>query len=78
MNPHSLPNGKTTRNSREYINAWREFAKPICEVTNTILYAFDPGISIRTKEPHSSSLDLPRWFVIEINKAIELKKEEEE
>jgi len=70
MRCHSLPNGQTTGSTKKYLDAWREFAKPICNATNTVLWAFDPGISIRTKDKYSLSVDLPRWFVIKINEAL--------
>ena len=70
MNPHRLPNGQTTRNAIKYVDEWRKFAQPICDATNTVLWAFDPDISIRTKDEYSLSVDLPRWFVIQINEAL--------
>jgi len=65
-----LPDGTTTKNNEEYVDAWMDFARPICEVTGLSLYGCDPGISLRTKEKYSRSVELPEWFVHLINKAL--------
>jgi hypothetical protein len=62
-----LPDGKETRSDREYVDEWRKFAAPICEATDTALYALDPGISIRTKGKYSKVVALPGWFVHRLN-----------
>jgi hypothetical protein len=64
---YKLPDGKTTRSSKTYFKAWRNFAKPICEATGMKLIGFDPEILIGNG---TVSIDLPNWFVQKINSAL--------
>ena len=70
MNGGRLPDGTSTRDTDEYIEAWQEFAQPICEAADLVLYGFDPGIVLHTKEPYYESVSLPEWFVRRINDAL--------
>jgi hypothetical protein len=65
-----LPSGKATRSDREYVDEWRKFATPICEATDTVLYALDPGLCLHTKEGHPKSVELPNWFVHRLNASL--------
>jgi len=66
-----LPDGTTTTSTADYLSAWEEFARPICEATDMYLYGFDPGIAISHK---GRTLSLPNWFVVAMNKALKEEK----
>ncbi len=62
--PNSFEN---THSNKKYIDAWREFARPITELTGMKHWAFDPGVSYRND---SKTINLPEWFIALVNEAL--------
>lgn len=60
--------GEETTDLDKYLDAWKELARPIEELTDWELSGFDPGLHFRHKDHRSSrSLILPLDFVAQIN-----------
>lgn len=66
-----LPSGKEASSTQEYVDEWRRFAAPICEATDTVLYAFDPGLCLHAKGKYLQSVELPNWFVHRLNASLD-------
>jgi hypothetical protein len=43
-----LPNGSTTTSTKEYVDAWRKLAEPICREFGWEVLGYDPGITFLT------------------------------
>jgi hypothetical protein len=67
-----LPDGTMASSEEEYVEGWREFARPICEAMQCDLFAFDPGITVvaRGITGRDRLLDLPHWFVQRMNERL--------
>lgn len=64
-----LPNSdKVTKRDKKYVDAWREFARPITELTGMTHWAFDSGVSFRHED---KTIHLPEWFIALVNEALE-------
>ena len=72
---YGLPNGKQTKSSAKYIAAWRKFAEPLANATNTTPMAFDPGITLAKPGSHISGLHIPTWFVAAFNEGLKEKND---
>jgi hypothetical protein len=66
MRKYFLPNSKITENAEEYIDAWKSLAKPMIEMTNTVLKGFDPGVTLQSNKDREI-VQLPVWFLQAFN-----------
>ena len=72
---YRLPDGNTTEYVAVYYRAWTVLARPICLVTGTALYEFDPGIVlVDPDEPDEGMATLPTWFAIRLVEALEVTR----
>ena len=61
-----LPDGEHTNSNKKYVDAWRDFCKPIEEALGLYHWAFNPDVAFRTiDEQHS--INLPRWLIKRFN-----------
>jgi hypothetical protein len=68
-----MPDYKTLIADQDaYITAWQDMAKPVEEALGLTLTGFDPGFLFRKGNPNgvSTVIDLPVWFVRDLNKVI--------
>lgn len=56
-----LPNGSITKDENEYIEAWRELARPLCETTGCEIFAFDPNYQFTMADYPLTYV--PAWIV---------------
>lgn len=63
---------RTTKSSAKYIKAWRDMAAPTEQKLGLTLGGFDPDfIFYKTNESgHRVSIELPLWFVRDLNKQL--------
>jgi len=62
----SLPNGTTTENIDEYINAWHALASPVEQAFDIKLIHFDPEFIFAAGNPQRpgiKTVQLQPWFV---------------
>ncbi len=64
------PNGEYTEDYTEYSLAWEVLYTPLMEATNTILHSFDPAVTLRSKENHGGTTNLPIWFFEAFNQSL--------
>ncbi len=72
----NLPDGETTTNTNDYLNAWEKKGKTICDSLKLRISAFDPSFSfIDVDEINKvvANVSLPLWFVERVNEALEIE-----
>jgi hypothetical protein len=67
MKTYMLPSGESTKKVREYIKAWEDIYKPICNATGARLICFDPSLQFSYK---GYSFTLPVSFAEKIRNEI--------
>lgn len=73
-NDRILPDGTATKSDREYVDAWREFTKPLAKILDAHPFAYDPGVTYRKK---GYSFELDHEVVQLINQELTRYKEVE-
>lgn len=71
---YKLPNGKITVDAKKYIAAWKKLARPIERITGMKMSGFDPDISFYDPKMENKFIQLPVWFIRDVNKAFEEAK----
>ena len=62
-----LPDGTEPKSDKEYAEKWREFARPLKELLDAELYAFDWGITLRKDH---KLIDVDHIIVEAVNKKL--------
>jgi hypothetical protein len=71
---YKLPNGKVTVDAKKYIAAWKKIARPIEKITGMKMDGFDPSISFYDPKKQNKFIQLPVWFIVDVNKAFQEAK----
>jgi hypothetical protein len=70
-----LPDGKFTKNRKEYVEAWEKIAKPITQMTGWVFSGFDPDLMFSPRDMTGSVVYLRPDFAIKIGEVLRERDE---
>ena len=64
-----LPDKTCTKSTKEYVEAWRGLAAPICKLMGWSVYGYDPDITLC--RPTGQLVELPADLLLKLNEVLE-------